>query len=150
MTDTHRQQIEKKIMFLLHNAGMKNPADRHERDKFVHELDSQTNGLKDSAQSNSVLTGILNKQSAELNGYYEQYKNISAEDFLNLDMSSFDSLQKGVALRQFESASLKLSPDKLREYAELAVDNGLKSFILELIPKKKEFLALLQAQNSGG
>jgi tRNA splicing endonuclease len=150
MTDTRRRQIEKKIMFLLHNAGMQNSADRHERDKFVHELDSQTNGLKDSAQSSSVLAEILNKQSAELNGYYEQYKNFSAEDFLNLDMSSFDYLQKKVVLRQFESASLELSPDKLREYAELAVDSGFKSFILELIPKKEKFLAHLQAQNSGG
>jgi hypothetical protein len=65
-------------------------------------------------------------------------------------MSSFDYLQKRVALRRFKSASLKLSPDKLREYAELSVDSALKSFIFELIPRKKEFLALLQAQNSGG
>jgi hypothetical protein len=148
MPDTGCQQIEKEMLFLLRNAGMENPGDKHERDKFVHKLDSEAGQLKKFVQSNSVLAEILNKQKNELRGYYEQYKNFSAEDFLSLDLSSFDYLQKKAALRRFESASLELPPEKLREYAELAVDGGLKTFILELIPKKEKFLALTQAQKS--
>jgi hypothetical protein len=153
MADARRQQIEKEIMFLLYNAGMKDPGDRHERNRFVHKLESRANRLRGILRSEKELkelAEIVDKQEARMQDYYEQYKNYSAEDFLSLDMTSFGYLQKKAALRRLEFASLELSPEKLREYAGLAVDSGVKTFILELIPKKERFLALVKAQNSGG